>query len=314
MKLILGTMTFGERLFGQETIDITSRFLETGNQELDTAYVYNEGASERLLGAALQCTSNHAKVATKANPRVTGKLDKEAVIMQLNGSLERMGVEKIDTFYLHFPDAATPVESALEACAQLYSEGKFSRLGLSNFPAWMVSEVYHICKSNGWVTPTVYQGLYNPLSRLAENELKPALNYYGMSFYAYNPLAGGLLTNKYSTADRELKEGRFVNRPNYQQRYWKDSYFQAVEIIRSACQQHNMDIVEATYRWLSYHSMLDETKGDGIIVGLSKISQLEQNMQSIQKGQLPLQVQEAFAKGWEICHADAPSYFKYYNP
>ncbi len=64
---------------------------------------------------------------------MTGRLDKYAVLTQLNTSLDRLGLDKVDTLYLHFPDPDTPVESALEGCAQLYDEGKFGELGLSNF-------------------------------------------------------------------------------------------------------------------------------------------------------------------------------------
>lgn len=315
INLILGTMTFGEQIFGTDVKDMVDCFLAKGYKELDTAYVYNEGKCEELLGKALKTFDRNAyKISTKANPRITGRLDKEAVVSQLNESLSRLGIDCVDTLYLHFPDPNTPVISALEGCAQLYSEGKFKELGLSNFPAWMVAEVYHICKSNGWVLPSVYEGLYNPLSRHAERELDRALDYYGMRFYAYNPLAGGMLTNKYSSQDRQIKAGRFTNRPNYQQRYWKDSYFEAVDDIKEVCAKFDINIVEAAYRWLAYHSMLKAERGDAIIIGASRQTQLEQNMATIENGELPEEIISAINKAWEISRVDAPEYFKYYVP
>lgn len=315
IKLVLGTMTFGEQIFGNNVKEMISCFLKQGYKELDTAYVYNNGECERLLGNALKDIDRESyEIASKANPRITGKLDKEAVLTQANESLERLGIEYMDTLYLHFPDPQTPVESALEACAQLYDEGKIKKLGLSNFPAWLVGEVYNICDRHGWILPKVYEGLYNPLGRFAERELNTALDYYGMCFYAYNPLAGGMLTNKYSSNDRVLKEGRFTNRPNYQQRYWKDSYFNASDHIKKACSKYDISIIEATYRWLANHSMLNADRGDAIIVGASRLSQLEQNMETLRHGELPGEIINAIEEAWEMCRVDAPEYFKYYVP
>lgn len=315
VNLILGTMTIGEQIFGSDVKKMIQCFLNGGSTELDTAYVYNEGECEKLLGDALKdMDRSRYTIDTKVNPRISGRLDKEAVLTQLNESLQRLKIDKVDTLYLHFPDPETPVESALEGCAQLYEEGKFSELGLSNFPAWMVAEVYHICKSHGWMLPKVFEGLYNPLSRHAERELDRALDYYGMRFYAYNPLAGGMLTNKYSSKERTIKEGRFTNRPNYQKRYWKDSYFNAVEKIKDVCAECEIDIVEAAYRWLAYHSMLKAERGDGIIVGASRVDQLEKNMETVQKGPLPEKLVEVINEAWNISKPDAPEYFTYYTP
>src|SRR5690606_26118365 len=106
---------------------------------------------------------------------------------------------KADIFYLHFPDHKTPLEETLKACQKLYEEGKFKELGLSNYSSWQVSEIYNMCKNNGWVLPTVYQGMYNVITRDVEKELFPCIRYYNMRFYSYNPLAGGLLTERYDS-------------------------------------------------------------------------------------------------------------------
>lgn len=315
VNLVLGTMTFGEQVFGSDVKNMLECFFRAGYKELDTAYVYNEGECERLLGIALESFErNDYEISTKVNPRVTGRLDGDSVIAQVEESLNRLRVKSVNTLYLHFPDPETPVEYALEACEQLYDKGKFRELGLSNFPAWMVAEVYHICKNHNWVLPSVYEGLYNPLSRYAERELDRTLDYYGMRFYAYNPLAGGMLTDKYSFTDRTIKEGRFTYRPNYQQRYWKDSYFNAVEIIKSSCAECGINIVEASYRWLAYHSMLKADRGDAIIIGASRISQLEENLRAVKSGKLPEKLTQVFNEAWKISKADAPEYFKFYVP
>lgn len=309
VNLILGTMTFGESVFSPDVKEFINTYLDAGYNELDTAYVYNEGNCERFLGEALNEIDRPYTIATKVNPRISGKLDGEAAYKQVNESLARLGRDCVDIVYLHFPDPATPVISVLEACADLHEQGKFKELGLSNFPAWMVADVWHICDKHGWVKPTIYQGIYNPLTRKAETELNACLDHYGMRFYAFNPMAGGLLTGRYGKFEDAPTDGRFTHRPNYQGRYWKKSYFDAVEIIKSAAEKHGITSIEATYRWLAYHSMLNGDRGDGILIGASKMSHLKQNMESVEKGPLPDDVLAAFEEAWNISKKDSPEYF-----
>ena len=313
VKLILGTMTFGESVFNPQAGEFINAFLDAGYEELDTAYVYNDGTCERLLGEVLPGLGRPYKIATKVNPRISGRLDGDAAYKQVNESLERMNLPSVDTVYLHFPDPKTPVESVLEAMADLHSQGKFKELGLSNFPAWMVTDVWHICDSRGWVKPTVFQGIYNPLTRKAETELNACLNHFGMRFYAYNPLAGGLLTGRYGHYEDAPTDGRFTHRPNYQGRYWKKSFFEAVDLIRKAGEKYGINTIEATYRWLAFHSMLDGSRGDAILIGASKLGHLQQNMDTLKAGPLPEEMVQAFEQAWAVTKADSPEYFTLYT-
>lgn len=313
VKLVLGTMTFGESVFKPMVEKFVNTFLDAGYDELDTAYVYNDGDCERLLGEALAKIHKPYKVATKINPRISGKLDGDAAYKQLNESLQRMKLECVDTVFLHFPDPATPVISVLSAMQELYEQGKFKNFGLSNFPAWMVADVWHICDKHGWVKPTVYEGIYNPLTRTAERELNAVLSHFGICFYAYNPLAGGLLTGRYTGFDTSPTDGRFTHRPNYQGRYWKKTYFEAVNLIKAAAEKHGITTIEATYRWLAHHSMLCGNRGDAILIGASKLEHLKQNMNAVKGGPLPLDVVEAFDKAWQLTKGDSPEYFTLYK-
>lgn len=93
INLILGTMTFGEQVFGTDVRDMIQYFMSFGYTEIDTAYVYNNGESERLLGAGIEkLNAKSVKIATKVNPRITGRLDKDAVLTQFAESLQRMKV------------------------------------------------------------------------------------------------------------------------------------------------------------------------------------------------------------------------------
>ncbi len=313
MKLILGTMTFGESVFSPDVKAFLDVFLENGYEELDTAYVYNNGDCERLLGEVLPDTDKPFHISTKINPRISGRLDGEAAYKQLNESLSRLKLNSVDTVYLHFPDPATPVISVLEAMAELHAQGKFKELGLSNFPAWMVADVWHICDKHGWVKPTVYEGIYNPLTRKAESELNDCINAFGMRFYAYNPLAGGLLSGRYGNFEDEPSDGRFTHRPNYQNRYWKKTFFNAVDMLKNVCTGYNITLIEASYRWLANHSMLDEKRGDAIIIGASKLDHLKQNLQAVKAGPLPGKIVSAFEAAWQKCKSESPEYFTLYN-
>jgi len=314
IKLILGTMTFGPQVDTEGSRAMVQRFLEAGHHEVDTAYVYNEGETERILGSILKVTPENSLVlGTKVNPRITGKLDGAAVTMQLNESLHRLGRDSVDLLYLHLPDAHTPIEETLKACDNLHEQGKFTELGLSNFPAWMVVDIWHLCKENGWPKPSVYQGLYNGLSRNVESELFPALRRLGMRFYAFNPLAGGMLTGKHIHYDDNPMSGRFARLQSYRNRYWKKSYFDAVSVLTSRCREVGIEPVEAAFRWLAFHSLLDPHEGDGIIIGASSMNQLEQNLSAVAKGALSETVVSAFSAAWEEAKPDSPDYFRYHS-
>ena len=313
MNLILGTMTFGESVFRPDVDEFINTFFDAGYDELDTAYVYNEGTCEKFLGEVLPSINRPFKISTKVNPRITGKLDADAAYMQLNTSLERLCLDSVDTVFLHFPDPATPVESVLSAMADLHDQGKYKELGLSNFPAWMVADVWNICKAHRWVLPTVYEGVYNPLTRGAEAELNDCLNHFGLRFYAYNPTMGGMLTGKYKSVDEAPTDGRFTHRPGYQGKYWKKSNFDALDVIREGIEPYGMTMIEATYRWLAYHSMLSNDRGDAILIGASKLNHLIENMNTVKTGPLPEDVVSAFDKAWDVCRGVSRQYFTLYK-
>jgi aflatoxin B1 aldehyde reductase len=230
---------------------------------------------------------------------------------QLTEILERLGTEHIDLLYLHSPDLDTPVEQTLEACFELHQQGKFKQLGLSNYAAWQVAEVVETCRHNGWMQPVVYQGMYNALTRDVERELFPCLRNYGISFYAYNPLAGGLLTGKYQSIDDMPDTGRFAERNGYEERYWKKDYFDVLQQLTRTCGELGLTPTQAAMRWLVNHSLLDAEQGDGIILGATRIEHLTDNMAACDQTPLDQSIIEIFDQGWEVIK---PNCFKYFRP
>lgn len=312
MKIVLGTMNFGPQLDLEASREMVNGFLKTGNRELDTAYVYNGGATENILGEVLpELTDGSYEIATKVHPRITGKLDRETILMEFNESLRRMKHDSVDLLYFHFPDGKTPIQEALETVKELYELGKIKEFGLSNYPAWQVIDIAYKCDKIGCPRPTVYQGMYNALCRNVEPELFSAIRHLGMRFYAFNPLAGGMLTGKHQHFEDTPEPGRFARLESYRKRYWKQSYFEAVDEIRKACESENIPMAEAAYRWLVNHSLMDATKDDGILLGASRIEQMTQNMAAAQKNELPQSIIDAMDAAWEIAKPDSPAYFKF---
>ncbi|QDS68303.1 hypothetical protein FKW77_010668 [Venturia effusa] len=233
-------------------------------------------------------------------------------------SLEALKCGKVDMWYLHGPDRTTPYEVTLKAVDDLYKEGYFDRFAVSNYMAWEVAQICEICERNGWVKPVAYQGVYNALHRSVEWELFPCLRKYGMAFYAYNPLAGGYLTDRYHRDDGEgmHEEGsRFDPKrwqgKMYRARYWNEEYFDALDLLRPVAEKHGFSEAECALRWMVHHSQLKREHGigDAIIIGASSTAQLEENLENLEKGPLPDDVVKALDEGWAKVRGISWKYF-----
>jgi len=170
------------------------------------------------------------------------------------------------------------------------------------------------CKYNNWVRPTIYQGMYNAITRSLENELIPACKKYGLDVVVYNPIAGGLFSGKYKSKDIP-KEGRYSDAVGtmgemYRKRYFNDSTFDALKIIDPVVAKHGLTMVETALRWVANHSALKFKDGnDGIIIGVSSLAQLDENLLDCEKGPLPEEVVEALDKAWLVSKTQTPNYW-----
>lgn len=314
---LLGTMAFGGRADADLSLEMVKAFLARGHNQLDTAFMYVDGMSETVIGG--MNLPKTVSIATKANPWKGMTLKPESVRSQLETSLQRLRTNCVDLFYLHAPDHENPIQDTLRACNELHKEGKFKELGLSNYASWEVAEIVCICRHNNWIVPTVYQGMYNATTRQVEKELLPCLRYYGMKFYAYNPLAGGLLTGKYHFEDKDASqpEGRFFGNSwaaAYRDRYWKQSHFQAIDLVLKALEtaygSNKPTLTSAAMRWMYHHSQLKGDLGDGVIVGMTSMEQLKQNLAATEEGPLDERVVTAFTEAWNLVAHECPNYFR----
>ncbi|KAF1815615.1 Aldo/keto reductase [Eremomyces bilateralis CBS 781.70] len=319
-RVILGLMTFGpDESQGARVTSLDDfnecldYFQSQGYNEIDTARTY-VGGKQEAFSAEAKWKERGLTIATKAYPSQPGLHKPEVLTNTFNKSLSELKSDKVDIFYLHAADRSVPFAETLEAVNELYKQGKFVQLGLSNYTAFEVAEVVLTCKANGWVRPTIYQAMYNAITRSIEAELVVACRRYGLDIVVYNPLAGGLFSGKYKTKEIP-KEGRYSEAggkmgSNYRNRYFKDSIFDALRILEPVVQKHDLTLLETALRWVVHHSALNIKDGnDGIIIGVSSINQLKGNLADLEKGPLPEEVVKALDEAWLINKATTANYW-----
>ncbi|XP_044714531.1 aldo/keto reductase family domain-containing protein [Hirsutella rhossiliensis] len=206
------------------------------------------------------------------------------VIASVETSLKELGTDCVDILYLHKPDRTTPFQETLGAMDKLHKAGKFVRFGISNFTAYEMAEVMMICKYNNWVRPSIFQGMYNCITRNIETELFTACRRYGLDIVAYNPLAGGLFSGKIKSHDM-VPERSVLG------------------------YQLSLTMIEAALRWVVHHSELKINDGnDGILIGVSSVAQLDDNLTYLEKG--PCRKKSSkLDEAWQISRADSPNYW-----
>lgn len=212
-ELCLGTMTFGGKGFwevvgklgNQEVEAIVGTALDAGVNFVDTADVYSEGESERLLGAALKTLGRPREqvvVATKVRgrmgpgPNQVG-LSRAHILASIDGSLARLGLDHVDLYQIHGVDKATPIEETVRALDDVVRAGKARYVGFSNLPAWLAMKAIGFAAANGLARFQSAQVYYSIAGRDIEREIVPLAESEGVAILPWSPLAGGLLSGKF---------------------------------------------------------------------------------------------------------------------
>jgi aryl-alcohol dehydrogenase-like predicted oxidoreductase len=214
--LCLGTMMFGGATDEATSQRIVDAAQAQGVNFIDTADVYNDGASEEITGRAIKAARSWWVLATKlANPTEPGPngrgLSRGYMMRAVDASLKRLGTDTIDIMYMHKEDHSVPLTEIVHAMADLVRSGKIRHFGVSNHRAWRVAEICRLCDLAGIDRPVVSQPLYNALNRMVEVEHLPACAHLGLGVFPYSPLARGVLTGKY-TPDVPPPEGTRAGR------------------------------------------------------------------------------------------------------
>jgi aryl-alcohol dehydrogenase-like predicted oxidoreductase len=213
-ELCLGTMTFGGsqglwetigKLGAKEVEDLVGTALDAGVNFVDTADVYSDGQSERLLGGALKTLGRPREqvvVATKVRGRVGPGvnqvgLSRSHILASIDASLTRLGLDHVDLYQIHGHDPATPIEETLRALDDVVRSGKARYVGFSNLPAWVASKAITFAEQNGLARFQSAQVYYSIAGRDIEREIAPLCAAEGVAILPWSPLAGGLLSGKF---------------------------------------------------------------------------------------------------------------------
>jgi len=201
--ICLGAMTFGKQTSAAVAAKMVGVARDTGVNFIDTAESYVMGESEKIVGKLIRKDRSDWVLATKLGSKAVGDgpnqkgLSRAWMIDGLNGSLKRLGTDYVDIYYLHRADPTTPLAETIETMGELIRAGKVRYWGFSNFRAWKIAEMVHLCRQLGVPKPVIAQPYYNALYRVAEFEYLPACHEYGIGAVPYSPLARGVLTGKY---------------------------------------------------------------------------------------------------------------------
>jgi aryl-alcohol dehydrogenase-like predicted oxidoreductase len=205
-ELCLGTMTFGEDWgWGsskEESRKVYDAFLEAGGTFIDTANIYTNGTSERLLGEFMGDHRDRIVLATKYtnaapgnDPNAAGN-HRKSMMQSIEASLKRLKTDYIDLYLVHIWDQSTGIEEVMRAFDDLVRQGKILYAGVSDMPAWLVARGNSLAELRGWSAFVGLQIEYSLIERTPERELLPMAADLGLGVTAWSPLAGGLLTGK----------------------------------------------------------------------------------------------------------------------
>ncbi|TFD12138.1 aldo/keto reductase [Cryobacterium sp. TMT4-10] len=286
--LVLGTMTFGDTVNAAAAASLVDAALDAGITVIDTANVYAGGSSEDILGSLIPKRRDSVLLATKAgmphpDAGEHSPLSAAGLRRSVDGSLRRLRVERIDLFYLHQPDRATPLQETMGAIAELVRQGTIGALGVSNFAAWQICELNRVADAIGTPRPVVAQQLFNLVARRIEDEYLEFASTTGLLTMVYNPLGGGLLTGKHRFAEVPT-EGRFGSSKlatMYRQRYWNPQLFDAIEALERIATGAGITLIELSLRWL-----MSKPDVGAILLGASGVEQLQSNISAAQNGPL----------------------------
>ncbi|MFZ0487559.1 MAG: aldo/keto reductase [Arenicellales bacterium] len=307
--LCFGTMTLGGDADEKTSLELLDMAVDRGLNFIDSANMYNAGTTETIIGKWLTTRGNRDRIilSSKVRYKVGDDPDSEGlsprtIERELHRSLERLKTDYLDIYFLHQPDYDTPLEVTWQCLDRLAREGKFRYVGLSNFAAWQIVEACHLAVGNGWIQPTVVQCMYNLIARYPEHELLPMCRAFDLGVCNYNPLGGGLLTGKYG-ARGEAEEGRLAKNEVYRKRYWDDRQRQAAVELAALAAEGNRSPVELAVRFC-----LDQPDIDTVILGATRVEQLEQSLAAVDSQPLTEQELERCDENWRQLSGPIPLY------
>lgn len=310
-RMAFGAMTFGtsEGIFasvakvdGQPLAnELIAKALDAGINHFNTADVYTEGQSEQMLGKALGSRRKDVVISTKVGFR-TGPallhhgLSRQHILASAEESLRRLGTDYIDVYLVHRTDLNTPMEETLEALDTLARTGKVRYIGFSNWNAWRASKAVGLQNQNGWARFRAAETYYSLVGRDLEHELVPFVQDAGIGILAWSPLAGGLLSGKYTRQNPKGDGGRLTGFDFLP--HDREKVYDVVDRVRAIGAARGASPAQVALAW-----MLTKPFVSSILLGANKMAQLEDNLAAIHVQLSPAEIADL-----EQITAPAPIY------
>lgn len=291
--LCLGTMTFGLQVDESGSRAILDKAFDHGLTYLDTSDAYpvggtteTAGQTEEIIGRWMKGKGNRDDLllttkcfAPTRKGLNTWGLSRQHITDAIDGSLERLGTDHIDLYLAHMDDAVTPIDETLRAFDDLIASGKVRYVGCSNYSAWRLGKALRAASELGITGYMTIQSRYNLLYREIETELLPLCRDEGIGLMVYNPLAGGFLSGKYEAGQAPEEGTRFTlgnAAAMYQERYWQEAQFAAVERLQTGVEKRGLDLVSVAVAWV-----LAQPGVSTAIIGASRPDQLDANLAAL---------------------------------
>jgi aryl-alcohol dehydrogenase-like predicted oxidoreductase len=290
-EICLGTMTFHGgsgfwrnigTLEQRASTDLVKRALEAGVNFIDTADVYSEGQSEVLLGQALKDLAVKREdviIATKVRGRAgTGPndvgLSRGHIMDQVAGSLKRLGVDHIDLYQIHGFDPVTPIDETLRAFDDLVSRGLVRTIGCSNLAAWQIMKALGVSNQRGYARFETVQAYYTIAGRDLEREIVPLVLDQGLGVMVWSPLAGGLLSGKFTRDSAGPNDARRVvfDFPPVN----RDRAYDIIDAMALIAKAHGVSVARVALAWL-----LQRPGVMTVIIGAKSVEQLDDNLAAV---------------------------------
>ncbi|MBC7280361.1 aldo/keto reductase [Hoeflea sp.] len=302
--LALGTMTFGAGRWGTDKPTVRAIFdtyVEAGGNLIDTADVYSGGESESMLGSFLKDSGMRDRlvISTKAGfSRSEGKPMHAGngaynIRLGIEGSLKRLGVDRIDLFWVHVWDQLTPAEEVLRTLADAVARGEILYYGFSNAPSWYVARIATLAVAHGLPGPVGLQYAWSLVERGVELDLMPMAREFGLGMMPWSPLGGGLLTGKYgreklAAASEAAKVPNVADKAEDQPRerlngsnpyggmLFTERNFDIVDTVRAVAAELDVPMVQVALAWV-----LGRPGMTSLLLGASRPEQLKGNFAAL---------------------------------
>lgn len=279
-SLCFGTMSFGGDADEETSAAMFQRCREAGINFFDTANVYSTGRSEEILGRLIAGCRDEIVLTSKSGFLMGQDLNAQGmsrrhITLQVEGSLRRLGTDRIDLYFIHRFDPNTPIEEPLRALDDLVRQGKILYPAVSNWAAWQIAKALGISAGQGLARFECIQPMYNLVKRQAEVEILPLALSEQLGVIPYSPLGGGLLTGKYGP-ERKPEQGRLRDNKMYVKRYGEPAYYEVAETFAVHARERGVHPASLAVAWVMSHPAVTAP-----IIGARNVSQLEASLAAL---------------------------------